>query len=104
LGEPSPLDVTSRVIGRRWAIPVIYALHSGPKRFTELLAAVKGITPRALSHTLKALVEHGVVVKTPHGRGAKYALSEMGAELSECLHAFKAWAEKYRDKLLKSLR
>ena len=104
LREPSPLDMVSRIVGRRWAILVIYALHSGPKRFSELLASIRGITPRALSHTLKSLVRHGVVTRVPHGPSVKYALSEMGAELGECLHAFKAWAEKYRDRLLESLR
>jgi DNA-binding HxlR family transcriptional regulator len=42
------------VLLRKWSLPVLAALR-GPARFSELRAAVRGVTPRALAIALKDL-------------------------------------------------
>ena len=46
---------------RKWSLAVAAALGSGELRFSELAAALPGVTARALTQTLKALEDTGGV-------------------------------------------
>jgi DNA-binding HxlR family transcriptional regulator len=48
---------------RKWSMPIVFALRTGAKRFSELKAALPGITPRALTQSLKELRDHGLVTR-----------------------------------------
>ena len=50
------------VLLRKWSLPVIAALER-PARFSELKAALPGITPRALALALKELRAAGLVAR-----------------------------------------
>jgi len=57
------LDATEPGL-KKWSMPVVNALAGGPCRFSELRAALPGITPRALTLTLKDLVAADLVERT----------------------------------------
>ena len=59
LAETGATDVALR----KWSLPVLLALDGG-RRFSELRAALPGITSRALALALKDLVAAGLVERT----------------------------------------
>ncbi len=56
----SVLDGNAEVAKRKWSIPVVVVLAE-PARFSELRAALPGVTGRALAITLKDLQRAGLV-------------------------------------------
>lgn len=85
-------------IGARWTVFVINALDSRPMRFTELKAHIRGITPKALTETLRAMEYDGLISRTeipanpPH---VEYALTALGRSLLIPLRAVREWAESH---------
>ena len=53
-------------IGDKWAIYVVDRLGSGPRRFSELLRGIDGITARMLTVTLRGLERDGILTRTVH--------------------------------------
>jgi DNA-binding HxlR family transcriptional regulator len=49
---------------QKWSLPVLAALADGAGRFGELKTALAGISPRALTLTLKDLAESGLIVRS----------------------------------------
>ncbi|MEU7876372.1 helix-turn-helix domain-containing protein [Dactylosporangium sp. NPDC049140] len=83
-------------IGARWTVFVVNALAGGPMRFTELKAHIRGITPKALAETLRAMEADGLLVRTDLGGNpphVEYALTELGESLLVPLRAIRQWAE-----------
>ncbi|HCJ11176.1 MAG TPA: transcriptional regulator [Clostridiales bacterium] len=98
-----PPSRAADVLGRKWSIPIISELASGPKRFCELQATLKGISPRTLSARLRWLQREGVVGKTAFsetGFHEAYHLTEKGLALRPVLRALRAvdsaWARRER--------
>lgn len=85
-------------IGARWTVFVVNALDTRPMRFTELKAHIKGITPKALTETLRAMEYDGLISRTripanlPH---VEYALTDLGRSLLTPLRAVREWAERH---------
>ncbi|MDF0530206.1 helix-turn-helix domain-containing protein [Tsukamurella sp. 8F] len=83
-------------IGARWTVFVVTALESGPMRFTELKAYIQGITPKALTETLRMMEADGLVSRTEIGGTpprVEYALAPLGRSLLVPLGALRDWAE-----------
>jgi DNA-binding HxlR family transcriptional regulator len=83
-------------IGARWTVFVINALDARPMRFTELKAHIRGITPKALTETLRALEDDGLIWRTEYAgtpRHVEYGLTELGRSLFVPLRAVREWAE-----------
>jgi DNA-binding HxlR family transcriptional regulator len=49
---------------RKWSMPTVHALGAGPRRFSELRAALPSVSPRALALALKDLQSAGLVERT----------------------------------------
>ena len=69
----------TQMLGRRWAAGVLRALVTGPARFSDIAAAIPGMTDKLLSQRLKDLeatppAQHAFVFTTPH-RAANVARS-----------------------------
>ena len=52
---------TATSFERKWALPVIAALSSGPARFSAIRRALPAVTPRALATTLKILATDALI-------------------------------------------
>ena len=48
---------------RKWSLPLLYALRSGPCRFGDLRAALPAVTDRALTMAVKDLIEAGLIAR-----------------------------------------
>ncbi|MGW5387277.1 winged helix-turn-helix transcriptional regulator [Nocardia sp. NPDC003963] len=81
-------------ITSRWGVLILTALVPGALRFSELHAAIGGISEKMLSQTLRTLVRDGLVSRsveptTPVRVG--YELTDLGRSLTESLQRFLDW-------------
>ena len=84
------------LIGRRWSGVIIRAMIHGATRFSDIHAAIPGISDRLISERLKELEAEGVVVRTVVPSTpvrVDYALTEKGRALGEVVAAVATWAE-----------
>jgi|SRR5579863_9127116 len=86
------------LVGRRWTGAIIRVLLGGTKRYSEIAAAVPGISDRLLAERLRELDDEGIVKRIvacgPPVR-VEYALTESGAELEATIRALGAWADRW---------
>lgn len=84
------------LIGRRWSGVIIRAMIHGATRFSDIHAAIPGISDRLISERLKELEAEGVVVRTVVPSTpvrVDYALTEKGRALGDVVAAVATWAE-----------
>ena len=84
----SPIMALFDLLGRRWAMGIVWQLSHGPATFRTLQSLCESISPAILNTRLKDLREARLVARTPDG----YALTDMGRELYALLKPFKYWA------------
>jgi DNA-binding HxlR family transcriptional regulator len=88
-GDPCGIARALDVVGERWALLIVRELLLGPKRFTDLRAAL-GASPNVLSQRLGEL-EAAEVVRKRNAGGALYELTAWGLELHPILLALGRW-------------
>ena len=102
--SPGPAASSCRVrtvldrIGDKWAIYVVDRLGGGPRRFSELLRGIDGITARMLTVTLRGLERDGILTRTVHAAvppRVDYQLTPLGETLREALGQLVIWADTY---------
>ena len=84
------------LIGRRWSGAILRALMSGATRFSDVTAAVPGLSDRLLSERLKELEAEGLVTRTVVPSTPvriEYGLTPKGQALNEVMAAISTWAE-----------
>ena len=81
-------------VGERWNLLVVRDLLSGPKRFTDLIERLGGITPKTLSVRLHELEDIDVVTadRKAGRREVWYRLTPAGAELGPIVDGLGLWA------------
>lgn len=80
-----------------WATLIVRELLPGPLRFTELRAALGGISAHTLTNRLRRFVEFGIVERTAYAEvppRVVYELTPLGRELDVVLEAMGSWAVK----------
>ena len=75
------------VVGERWTLLIVRELLLGPRRFTELLAALPGMGRNLLAARLRELEEAGVLERAERG----YRLTARGQALRESVFALTRW-------------
>ena len=84
-------------IGDKWTVMIVEILAAtGPVRFTELRAQVRGVTPKVLTQALRALERDGLVDREVFAEvppRVEYTLTPVGSSLRAPLAAVRAWAE-----------
>lgn len=80
-------------LGDRWTLLVVRDLLTGPKRFTDLMDRLGGITPKTLTLRLRELDEGGVVQsdRVPGRREVWYQLTPAGIELTPVIQELAWW-------------
>jgi DNA-binding HxlR family transcriptional regulator len=80
-------------VGDRWSLLVIRDLLTGPKRFTDLIGRLGGITPKTLSQRLRELEQDDLIVadRQPGRREVWYRLTPAGADLGPIIDALNEW-------------
>ena len=83
------VDSVFELLGRRWALRLLWELRRSALSFSELRGRT-GISPAVLSARLGELVDAGVLERDPVRR---YRLSGRGRELARILYDLNRWAE-----------
>ncbi|MDY0293204.1 MAG: helix-turn-helix domain-containing protein [Candidatus Methanomethylophilaceae archaeon] len=93
---------TMDYLAKKWTIMILLELHKGRewKRFSELKASMKDITPKVLSSRLKELEDEGLVENrmdsTAFPVRSEYRLTESGKDLMNVIHDIKMWALRWK--------
>jgi DNA-binding HxlR family transcriptional regulator len=99
--NPFSPDCTSRrfieLVGDKWALLILLALRSEPKRNGELMRRIGGVSQKMLTQTLRRLETNGLVERRdyqsvpPH---VEYALTDLGRSLETVMRSLDRWFEK----------
>jgi DNA-binding HxlR family transcriptional regulator len=92
MAEERPMAATLDLLGRRWALRLIWELRRDAVSFSELRRRM-GVSPSVLSSRATELVEAGILERAP---GRLYRLSGRGRELAQLLYELNRWAERSR--------
>src|SRR5262245_13199941 len=82
------------LVGERWALLVVRELLLGPKRFTDLLDGLPGVSTNVLATRLRGLERAGVVernVLPPPAASSVYELTAYGRALEPAVAALGRW-------------
>ncbi|MEP5339682.1 MAG: helix-turn-helix domain-containing protein [Algibacter sp.] len=76
------------LLGRSWAMGIIWKLNEGPCNFRALQERCESISPTTLNKRLKELTQSFLIERTVEG----YSLTEKGAEIFQLLYPLETWA------------
>jgi DNA-binding HxlR family transcriptional regulator len=80
------------LLGRRWALRLLWELRDGGVTFRELQARCEGMSSSVLNQRLGELRDAGIVER---GGAAGYRLTREGAALLEALEPLHGWASRW---------
>ena len=86
-----PIMVIFDLLGRNWAMGIIWHIANGPCTFRKLQSDCESISPTTLNKRIKEFTTAGLVEKTLQG----YALTPEGKELYKLLSPVGEWAKKW---------
>jgi DNA-binding HxlR family transcriptional regulator len=91
----APIMALFDLLGRRWAMGIVWSLSGRPLTFRALQAASEGksgvISPSILSGRIKDLQEAKLLERTIDG----YKLTQLGEELFALIEPLDAWSQKW---------
>jgi DNA-binding HxlR family transcriptional regulator len=87
-----PVESALDLLGRRWALRLVWELRRNALSFSELRERT-GISPSVLSARLQELLAAGVLERDG---GRHYRLSGRGRELARVLYELNRWAEQHQ--------
>lgn len=100
-----PATAALELLGRKWTGFILWALLDGPRRYTEILHAVPGITDRVLSVRLKELERAGIVTRRQYAEipaRVEYSLTERGRDLAPIIAEMARWSERWAGRRTRS--
>ena len=99
-GHVCGIDAAMEVIGGKWKVLILWALHERPRRrFGELRRVVPGITEKVLASHLREMEADGIVDRVAYDEvppRVEYGLTEDGVRLSDALEPLAAWGRERR--------
>ena len=85
-------------LGRRWMGIILRVLLGGPRRFSEILASVPGLSDPLLTHRLREMEARKIVVRRVLATSpvrVEYELTEAGRDLERAVRVLSEWASKW---------
>src|SRR5947208_1092317 len=88
-----PVARSLEVIGEKWSLLIVRDLLREPRRFTDLLHFLGGITPKWLTLRLRDLEAAGIVERDsePGRREVWYRLTPRGRDLAPVIQELAIW-------------
>lgn len=87
-----------QLLGRRWNAFIVWALLEQPRRFTELLEMIDGVSARMLTKRLRELEHAGVVSRQRYREippRVEYSLTDAGHALRPIIEAMEQWGRRW---------
>ncbi|NBK92300.1 transcriptional regulator [bacterium 1XD21-13] len=95
------LKCAQKLFTKKWLLPIIVYLFSGPKFWGELLYYNEGISKKVLSESLRELQDMDIVKRTVYSKEkvkqVEYSLTPKGHDLQAILEAMAKWGAKYME-------
>ena len=98
-----PARLAVEVIADKWAVVVLWGLNEGPRRHSDLITLIGGISKKMLTQTLRRLQTNGLVSRRGFGGvppRVEYELTELGRTLMDPIRMLTEWAEENGDAIL----
>ncbi|GMA40248.1 winged helix-turn-helix transcriptional regulator [Mobilicoccus caccae] len=96
-GDACAAAHSMEILGDRWTYPVLRELMLGPKRFGEIAACVRGITPAVLTGRLREMERNGLVEHDqlpPPANVEVYDATPWARELAPIFEQLGRWAQR----------
>lgn len=90
-------------VGDKWTAKILICLRDGPRRFSELRVPLRGITPKVLTESLRAMERDGLLERTVHVETpprVEYQLTPLGRSLLAPMAAGCEWNRRHLPALL----
>jgi len=90
------------VINGKWKISLIWCIHSGFKRPSELQRKIPNASRRVLDTQLNQLMRHGIIHKITYNElplKVEYELTPLGKTLMPVIASTAQWGEDHREEL-----
>ena len=87
-----PLMAALDLLGRRWALRVLWELRHGPTGARSLLQRCDGVSSSVMYERLADLREAGLIEKDTDG---SYTLTRLGRQLGDALEPLDAWSQRW---------
>jgi DNA-binding HxlR family transcriptional regulator len=94
-----PVELVFASVGKRWKARALFTLSRGQRRFSEMRAAMPGISDKVLTTTLREMEADGLVTRTVHATippRVDYAITPLGQELWAALAPLRQWGLQHR--------
>lgn len=91
------------ILGGKWKISIVAALCFNPKRYSDILRDVNGISGKMLSRELKEMEMNKLITRTvldTQPVTVEYALTEYGQKLKATIQQLAAWGLEHRKEIL----
>ena len=91
------------ILGGKWKISIVAALCFNPKRYSDVLKDVKGISGKMLSRELKEMELNKLVKRTVLNTQpvtVLYELTEYGQKLKATIEKLAEWGLEHRKKIM----
>ena len=82
------------LVGERWTLLIIRELSFGPRRFSDLVEGLRGVSTAVLTERLNRLEHERVIIRRtlpPPAASKVYALTEDGQDLARAMVPLAAW-------------
>jgi DNA-binding HxlR family transcriptional regulator len=82
------------LVGERWTLLIVRDLFVGPRRFSDLLAGLRGISTAVLTERLSRLEDGGLIARRtlpPPAASKVYELTQDGRDLARAMVPLAAW-------------
>ncbi len=93
------LTMCMELLGGAWTPNIIWYLRSEPRRFSELMADIPGVSPKVFSARLKRLEKDGIVIRRVVPTSpptVEYSLTDLGHELTPAIEAIVQVGHKFK--------
>ena len=85
------------VVGDRWTLLIVRELRPGPRRFTDLVDGLPGVSRKLLTERLRELERNGIIARRdlpPPAARQVYELTEDGRDLATAMAPLIAWGSR----------
>jgi DNA-binding HxlR family transcriptional regulator len=96
------LDLIGEVLYGKWKIRLLWFIHEGYKRPSELQRKIPDASRRVLNIQLRELEEHELITKKIYPvvpPKVEYSLTEFGKTLIPVISALGQWGDEYQERL-----
>lgn len=93
-----PLDITSKLIGKKFTVLILRNMMSKQTRFNQFIGSIEGINPKTLSTRLKEMEKNGLIRRKIYHETPiriEYYLTGKGMELKSILDKMVIFSARY---------